>query len=159
MADVDANRKRGAPGVQVATLGPSDGTGVLAGDLVTPNDNPVVVKPMVASPSAKRDQKGLKKDGEQEGNNKIWISGLQAGVPPGAMKTMSHNCRGAGDPATVREIRDLVGKYKPVILCLLETQIVKRRVEGLARMIGLIGVLGWLVVADLGGCVCFGRMI
>jgi hypothetical protein len=103
MADVDANRKRGAPGVQVATLGPSDGTGVLAGDLVTPNDNPVVVKPMVASPSAKRDQKGLKKDGEQEGNNKIWICGLQAGVPPGAMKTMSHNCRGAGDPATVRK--------------------------------------------------------
>ena len=52
------------------------------------------------------------------------------------MSAMSYNCHGAGGDATVRELRDLAKKYAPTVLCLLETQLHKTRVEGLARSLG-----------------------
>lgn len=58
------------------------------------------------------------------------------GAPPGPMKTLCWNCRGIGDPATVRELRDLVELCSPSILCLVETQLPKSRVEGLRFSLG-----------------------
>ena len=52
------------------------------------------------------------------------------------MSTMGWNCRGLGDPATVHELRDLVRANSPAILCVVETQIAKYRVEGLATTLG-----------------------
>ncbi|PNT77188.1 hypothetical protein BRADI_1g58881v3 [Brachypodium distachyon] len=48
------------------------------------------------------------------------------------MKTLCWKCRGIGDPATARELRDLVKECMPSVLCLVETQLSKQRVEGLA---------------------------
>ncbi|XP_071678252.1 uncharacterized protein [Lolium perenne] len=52
------------------------------------------------------------------------------------MSAISHNCRGLGGAATVKEIRDLVRRYAPTLLCVQETQLQKAHVEGLARSIG-----------------------
>ena len=48
------------------------------------------------------------------------------------MSTQCWNCRGLGDPATVHELHDLARESAPTILCVVETQIAKYRVEGLA---------------------------
>lgn len=52
------------------------------------------------------------------------------------MKTLCWNCRGIGDPATVKELRDLVRECSPEVLCIVETQLAKNRVEGLAGTLG-----------------------
>ena len=52
------------------------------------------------------------------------------------MSTMGWNCRGLGDPATVPELRDLARLNSPSILGVVETQIAKYRVEGLANTLG-----------------------
>ena len=52
------------------------------------------------------------------------------------MSALSYNCRGAGSDATVRELADLARRFKPTIFCVLETQLNKVRVEGLARRLG-----------------------
>ena len=52
------------------------------------------------------------------------------------MRTLCWNCRGIGDPATVRKLRDLVEASAPLILCIVETQLAKDRVEGLAVSLG-----------------------
>jgi exonuclease III len=52
------------------------------------------------------------------------------------MSALSHNCRGLGGAATVKEIRDLVRKHAPTVLCIQETQLQKAHMEGLARSIG-----------------------
>jgi hypothetical protein len=41
-----------------------------------------------------------------------------------------------GSDATLRELRDLVRRFKPTILCVVKTQLQKVRVEGLARALG-----------------------
>ena len=46
------------------------------------------------------------------------------------------NCRGLGSDATVREVRDLATCFKPTVFCVLETQLHKTRVEGLASVLG-----------------------
>jgi hypothetical protein len=48
------------------------------------------------------------------------------------MSLLVWNCRGAGKPATVRELRDMTRQHAPSILCILETQIEGSRVESLA---------------------------
>ena len=46
------------------------------------------------------------------------------------------NCRGIGAPATINELRVFARRYAPSILCVVETQVHKSRVEGLARTLG-----------------------
>ena len=48
------------------------------------------------------------------------------------MNIICWNCRGAGKPATVRELRDMTRQFAPSIACILETQIEGSRVENLA---------------------------
>ena len=52
------------------------------------------------------------------------------------MNLLCWNCRGLGNPATVREVRELTNKFAPAVLCLLETQIQKARAELLALSFG-----------------------
>lgn len=52
------------------------------------------------------------------------------------MSTLCWNCRGLGNAATVRELRQLVRRVAPSILCVIETQLHKRRVEALAPSLG-----------------------
>jgi hypothetical protein len=49
------------------------------------------------------------------------------------MSCLSWNCRGLGNAATVKELRELAKKFAPSVLCVLETQVHKSRVEGLKR--------------------------
>ena len=58
------------------------------------------------------------------------------------MRTLCWNCRGIGDPTTVRELRDLVEACAPMVLCIVETQLAKYRVEGLAGSLGFSGRFG-----------------
>ena len=46
------------------------------------------------------------------------------------------NCRGAGKPATVRELRDFARQFAPMVLCIVETQLPRDRVENLASTLG-----------------------
>jgi exonuclease III len=52
------------------------------------------------------------------------------------MSCICWNYRGLGNYATVQELHDLVRHFKPTVLCVVETQIHKSRVEGLARTLG-----------------------
>lgn len=52
------------------------------------------------------------------------------------MSLLCWNCRGAGKPATVRELRDLTRQLAPSIVCIVETQIEGSRVE---NMVGSLG--------------------
>jgi hypothetical protein len=72
------------------------------------------------------------------------FGGLWRGAPPGAMSTYLLNCRGLGNVATVRELRDFACELAPSILCVVEmqvhksreTQVHKSRVECLAGTLG-----------------------
>jgi exonuclease III len=52
------------------------------------------------------------------------------------MSVLSTNCRGLGGAATVRELRDLVKRFTPSILCVVETQMHRSSVESLTRSLG-----------------------
>ena len=52
------------------------------------------------------------------------------------MSLLCWNCRGAGKPATVQELRDLTRQFAPSVLCILETQIEGSRVESMAGSLG-----------------------
>ena len=52
------------------------------------------------------------------------------------MNLLCWNCRGAGKAATIRELRDLAKQFAPTVLCIVETQIERTRVESLAGTIG-----------------------
>ena len=41
------------------------------------------------------------------------------------MSCLSWNCRGLGNAATVKELRDLAKDVGPTVLCVLETQVHK----------------------------------
>jgi hypothetical protein len=45
------------------------------------------------------------------------------------MSVLSTNCRGMGGAATVHELRDMARRYSPPIMCVVETQLHKNRVE------------------------------
>ncbi|KAL9680031.1 hypothetical protein QQ045_017904 [Rhodiola kirilowii] len=63
-------------------------------------------------------------------------------APPGAMKTLCWNCRGLGQPRTVRSLADLVRCYKPQVVGLIETKSNNGRVEALRRRLGFDCGLG-----------------
>ena len=52
------------------------------------------------------------------------------------MKTLCWNYQRIGDPATVQVLHDLVELSGSLILCLVETQMPKSRVEGLHLSLG-----------------------
>ena len=52
------------------------------------------------------------------------------------MNALCWNCRGAGKPTAVRELREFAKKFTPTLLCIVETQIEGSRVEALASSIG-----------------------
>ena len=52
------------------------------------------------------------------------------------MSCLSWNCRGLGNGVIVKELRDLAKKFAPTVLCVLETQVPKTRVEGLKTTLG-----------------------
>jgi exonuclease III len=52
------------------------------------------------------------------------------------MSVLSLNCRGLGGAATVRELRDLLKRHNPIILCVVETQLHKKNVENLSSSLG-----------------------
>lgn len=52
------------------------------------------------------------------------------------MSCISWNCRGLGNTATIKELRDLAKSDAPSVLCVLEIQVHKDRVEGLEKTLG-----------------------
>ena len=52
------------------------------------------------------------------------------------MSIICWNCRGAGKALTIRELREIVKNFAPIVLCIIETQIDKVRVESLATSVG-----------------------
>src|SRR5437016_4181107 len=52
------------------------------------------------------------------------------------MSVLDWNYRGLGNATTVNELRELVKEHAPSVLCVVETQLHKTRVESLARTLG-----------------------
>jgi len=52
------------------------------------------------------------------------------------MSCSSWNCYGLGNIATVKDLRDLAKHVAPTMLCALETQVHKARVESLKSTLG-----------------------
>ena len=52
------------------------------------------------------------------------------------MSCLSWKCRGLGNTATVKELRDLAKQVALTVLCVLETQVHKARVESLKSTLG-----------------------
>lgn len=82
------------------------------------------------SPSAKQDPKRPKTL-----NGAADKSIVKSNVS-GAMNIMYWDCRGAGKPAIDQELHDLAKQFAPIVLCVVETQISKPHVEGLAGTLG-----------------------
>ena len=72
------------------------------------------------------------------------------------MNIICWNCRGAGKASTVRELRELAKKFTPIVLCIVETQLEKARVEGLASSIGYVKPMQLVVVVGVEVLVFFG---
>ena len=52
------------------------------------------------------------------------------------MSVLSWNCRGSGNAATVRELHGFAEIFAPTLLCIIETQVDRGRVESLAATFG-----------------------
>jgi hypothetical protein len=55
------------------------------------------------------------------------------------MSCISWNCHGLGNAATIKELREVAKKFAPTVLCVLETQVHKARVEEKTNAINLVG--------------------
>ena len=55
------------------------------------------------------------------------------------MSCLSWNCRGLGNPSTVRELRSVVKQVGLCLLFLMETKISAQRVESLQNLLGFAG--------------------
>ena len=73
------------------------------------------------------------------------------------MRTLCWNCRGIGDPVTVRELRELIQECAPSVVCIVETQLLKQRVEGLTSMLGFEGGFAVASSGRSGGLAVFWR--
>ena len=63
------------------------------------------------------------------------------------MSCLSWNCRGLGNAATVKELREIMKKVAPTMLYIVETQVHRARVEGLK---GTLGFDNAFTVSSLG---------
>ncbi|KAE8656259.1 hypothetical protein F3Y22_tig00117005pilonHSYRG00262 [Hibiscus syriacus] len=61
-------------------------------------------------------------------------------APPGAMTIFCWNCRGLGNPATVRELRRLISEKDPMLVFVSETKLRKNKTEAIR------------VATKMGGC-------
>ena len=52
------------------------------------------------------------------------------------MSCLSYNYRGLGSDATFRELSELMRRFRPTILCVVETQLHKIRADNLAGRLG-----------------------
>lgn len=52
------------------------------------------------------------------------------------MSCLSWNCHGLGNTATIKELRELVKKVAPSVVCVVKTKVHKTRVEGMKQSIG-----------------------
>ena len=52
------------------------------------------------------------------------------------MNLLCWNCRRIGNAKTIQELRKLVRKFAPKVLCLVETQIGREQAENLANTLG-----------------------
>jgi exonuclease III len=71
------------------------------------------------------------------------------------MSCLSWNCCGLGNAATVKELRDLAKQFAPSVLCVLETQIHKSRVEGLKSALGFANAFAVSSSGRSGGLAIF----
>ena len=55
------------------------------------------------------------------------------------MRILSWNCRGLGNPWSVRELRKVVKQEGPALLFVMETKIRAKRVENLKLTLGFAG--------------------
>jgi hypothetical protein len=104
-----------------------EGTGVGLGSIPPPP--PPYVK--------NKDKKQRK--GDESGKQLASSGGLPRGGPPGLMCTLGWNCRGAGQPATVRELDCLIKTYKPCIIFLCETRQSEEKMMNLRFRLGMEG--------------------
>ncbi|GLT77193.1 hypothetical protein SLA2020_488020 [Shorea laevis] len=57
------------------------------------------------------------------------------------MSLLSWNCRGLGNPRTVRDLRQMVEEKRPRFLFLMETRLRQRRMQGIRTQLGFAGML------------------
>jgi len=67
-----------------------------------------------------------------------------APAPPNPMNVLSWNCRGLGNPRTVRTLHRLVRVKKPNSVFLMETNQLGRKVESVRIKLGFDGLLWWI---------------
>jgi hypothetical protein len=67
-----------------------------------------------------------------------------APAPPNPMNVLSWNCRGLGNPQTVRTLHRLVRVKKPNSVFLMETNQLGRKVESVRIKPGFDGLLWWI---------------
>lgn len=72
------------------------------------------------------------------------------------MSLLVWNYRGAGKPATIRELYDLTRKFSPSVLRIIETQIEGTKVERLANTIGFDNSFAVSSTGRSGGLAFFG---
>ncbi|XP_019171433.1 PREDICTED: uncharacterized protein LOC109166988 [Ipomoea nil] len=66
---------------------------------------------------------------------KFWIPG-----PPDPMSTLSWNCRGLGNPRTVRDVVDMVSRKQPDFVFLMKTKVGREHAEQIRVTIGFEGL-------------------
>ncbi|KAE8657927.1 hypothetical protein F3Y22_tig00116976pilonHSYRG00123 [Hibiscus syriacus] len=72
-------------------------------------------------------------------NSKVLLAEADS-APPGAMTIFCWNCRGLGNPATVRELRRMISKKDPMLVFVSETKLRKNKTEAIR------------VATKMGGC-------
>jgi len=83
------------------------------------------------------------------------VASLQPRQSPIAMNLLSWNCRGLGNPQTVRELRRMVKIKHPLLLFLMETKVSIGRLQNLRLAMGFEGLLSVDPVGRSGGLALF----
>lgn len=82
--------------------------------------------------------------------------GLSA-APPNPMSCLSWNCRGLGNPRTIRDLYHLVNDKSPTLLFLIETKAKKERMHAMHCKMGFEGLFTVDPMGKSGGLALFWR--